>query len=317
MTEKEKSEGEKIHDIIIVGGGPAGLSAGLYAIRGGNDTVLLEGKLAGGQLFNTDLVDNYIGFPKIKGYELADKMADHVKQLGLDIRQHMVKSVSLGENSVKLIETVDGKIFKSYVVIYAAGGRPRYLKAPGEKKFMKRGVSYCAVCDGAFFKEKEVAVIGGGDAACEEAEYLTKHVKKLYLIHRRDELRASKFLQDTVFRNPKIEIIWDTVVEEIKGDETVNALIIKNVKTDEVKELKVDGVFVFIGFSPNTDLFKFDIKKNSAGYISVDSNMETSVPGIYAVGDSRDHIARQIAISTGDGATAAIAAGKYLEKVKK
>jgi thioredoxin reductase (NADPH) len=305
----------EVYDILIIGGGPAGLSAGIYGVRSGKNTILLEGKLVGGQLFNTDVVDNYLGFSKISGFELAQKMEAHVRDLGLKIEMAMVKSIKNVDDNLKVVETEDGRSFTTKTVIYAAGGNPRYLNVKGEEEYSKRGVSYCAVCDGPFFKGETIAVVGGGDAACEESLYLTNHAAKVYLIHRRDELRAKKQIQDTMLKNPKIEVIWDTVVEEIKGEDTVNALSIKNVKTGEVKDLPVSGLFIFIGFLPNTSLFEFDIKKNEEGYILVDNTMQTSVPGVYAIGDSREHIARQVAISAGDGATAALAAGKYIDHI--
>ncbi len=304
---------DELWDILIIGGGPAGLSAGIYAHRAGKKTIILEGKLVGGQLYNTDVVDNYLGFSMIKGYELAQKMEEHVKTLGLKIEMSMVKNVKVGEDEIKIIETDDGRTFKSRTVIYAAGGNPRYLGVKGEEKFSKKGVSYCAVCDGPFFKGETIAVIGGGDSACEEAVYLTNHAEKVYIIHRRDEFRASYANAQAALKNPKIEVIWDTVVEEIKGDDTVKSLALKNVKSGESSELEVSGMFIFIGFIPNTDLFDFKVKKNSEGYVLVNDSMETGVPGIYVIGDARDKIARQVAISAGDGATAAIAAAKHID----
>jgi thioredoxin reductase (NADPH) len=311
------SNKNETYDILIIGGGPAGLSAGIYAVRSGRKTILLEGKLIGGQLFNTDVIDNYLGFSMIKGYELAQKMEEHIQNLELKVEMAMVKKITLGENNLKEVTTEDGRIFKSKTIIYSAGGSPRYLNVEGEAKFAKKGVSYCAVCDGPFFKGETIAVVGGGDAACEEAIYLTKHAEKVYLIHRRNELRAAYAIQQTLFKNPKIEIIWDSTIGSINGDETVNSLTLKNVKSGEINRLPVTGLFIFIGFIPNTELFDFEIKKNKEGYIVVNSLMETSVPGIYAIGDSREHIARQIAISAGDGATAAIAAGKYIDKIEE
>lgn len=311
MTENSNTE---TYDILIIGGGAAGLSAGIYAERGGKKTIILEGKLIGGQLYNTDLVDNYVGFSMIKGFELAQKMEEHIRKIGLKVEMAMVKKISLGDDKINLVETEDGRTFKAKTVILASGGNPRYLGAPGEKQFSKKGVSYCAVCDGAFYKGETIATVGGGDAACEEAIYLTNHAEKIYLIHRRDELRASYAIQQAVFDNPKIEIIWDTVIEKINGSNALESVTLKNVKTGKTSELEIPGLFIFIGFIPNTDLFDFDVEKDDEGYIKVDAAMKTSVQGIYAIGDARAKIARQVAISAGDGATAAIAATKYLDQ---
>jgi len=304
---------EEIYDILIVGGGPAGLSAGIYGVRSGKKTILLEGKLIGGQLFNTDHIDNYLGFSMIPGYQLAEKMEAHARKVGLQIEMAMANKISLGQNDLKMVEAEDGKIFKSRTVIFAAGGNPRYLNVPGEAEYSKRGVSYCAVCDGPFFKGHTIAVAGGGDSACEEAIYLTNHAAKVYIIHRRDELRAGYSIQQSVFKNPKIEVIWDSVIEKINGGETVESAVIKNVKTGEKTDLPVTGVFIFIGYNPNTNVFDFQIEKNKEGYLVTDSVMQTSVPGIFAIGDVRAHIARQISIASGDGATAALAAVKLLD----
>jgi thioredoxin reductase (NADPH) len=315
MPDKEMKSvsDEEIYDILIVGGGPAGLSAGIYGVRSGKKTILLEGKLIGGQLFNTDHIENYLGFSMIPGYQLAEKMEAHARKVGLQIEMAMVSKISLSRDSLKITETENGKMFKSRTVIFAAGGNPRYLKVTGEAEYSKKGVSYCAVCDGPFFKGHTIAVVGGGDSACEEAIYLTNHAAKVYLIHRRNELRAGYSIQQSVFKNPRIEVIWDSVIHRINGGETVESVVIKNVKTDEKSDLKVTGVFIFIGFDPNTNVFDFQIEKNKEGYLVTDSVMQTSVPGIFAIGDVRAHIARQISISSGDGATAALAAVKLLE----
>ena len=304
---------EEIYDILIVGGGPAGMSAGIYGVRSGKKTILLEEKLIGGQLFNTDHIENYLGFSMIPGYQLAEKMEAHARKVGLQIEMAMVSKISLGRDNLKITEAEDGKIFKSRTVIFAAGGNPRYLNVPGEAEYSKRGVSYCAVCDGPFFKGQAIAVAGGGDSACEEAVYLTNHAAKVYIIHRRNELRAGYSIQQSVFKNPKIEVIWDSVIEKIVGGETVESAVIKNVKTGGKTDLPVTGVFIFIGYNPNTNVFDFQINKNKEGYLLTDSVMQTSVPGIFAVGDVRAHIARQISIASGDGATAALAAVKLLD----
>lgn len=313
MNKPDETKNGQDIDILIIGGGPAGLSAGIYGVRSGKNTLLVEGKLPGGQLFNTDHIDNYIGFPMIRGYELAEKMEEHARKVGLQVEMAMIKKISLGDGEVKIAESEEGRIFRAKTVIFAGGGNPRYLNVSGEAEFSKKGVSYCAVCDGPFFKGHTIAVAGGGDSACEEAIYLTNHAEKVYIIHRRDQLRAAHSIQQAVFRNPKIEVIWDSVIEKIQGSETVESLVLKNVKTAELSELKVTGLFVFIGYEPNSGIFDFPIGKNKEGYIIVDAAMQTSVPGIFAAGDVRANIARQIAIAAGDGATAALAAVKYLD----
>lgn len=313
MNKPDETKNGQDIDILIIGGGPAGLSAGIYGVRSGKNTLLVEGKLLGGQLFNTDHIDNYIGFPMIRGYELAEKMEEHARKVGLQVEMAMIKKISLGDGEVKIAESEEGRIFRAKTVIFAGGGNPRYLNVSGEAEFSKKGVSYCAVCDGPFFKGHTIAVAGGGDSACEEAIYLTNHAEKVYIIHRRDQLRAAHSIQQAVFRNPKIEVIWDSVIEKIQGSETVESLVLKNVKTAELSELKVTGLFVFIGYEPNSGIFDFPIGKNKEGYIIVDAAMQTSVPGIFAAGDVRANIARQIAIAAGDGATAALAAVKYLD----
>jgi thioredoxin reductase (NADPH) len=314
LVEEKKRE---VYDILIVGGGPAGLSAGIYGVRSGKKTLLVEGRLAGGQLFNTDHIDNYLGFPMIRGYELAEKMEEHARKVGLQIDMAMITKISLGKNNLKLAESEDGRIFEAKTIIFAAGGNPRYLNAPGEAEYSKKGVSYCAVCDGPFFKGHTIAVVGGGDSACEEAMYLTNHAAKVYIIHRRDQLRAAHSIQQAVFKNSKIEVIWDSVIEKIHGNETVESLYLKNVKTGEKSDLKVTGLFIFIGYEPNTNIFEFPIEKNNDGYIIVDAAMQTSVPGVFAIGDVRVNIARQISIAAGDGATAALAAVKYIEMLER
>lgn len=299
------------YDLIIVGGGPGGLTAGLYGARARLKTLVLERYLPGGQLANTELVEDYPGFESIMGPDLAAKMEAHAKNFGMELANTNVNEIKVeGEDRIVI---TDDETYKTKAVIVATGGSPVYLKVPGEKEFAGKGVSYCAICDGAFFKDQVIAVVGGGDAAVEEGTFLTKYGSKVYIIHRRDQLRASKLIQQRAFENEKIEFIWDTVVEEIAGREKVESLKLKNVKSGEKSELAVGAVFVFIGFHPNNQLFPKDVNRDDGGYIITDYRMQTSVPGIYAVGDVRQQLARQVTNAVGDGTTAAIAAEKYIE----
>lgn len=303
-----------IYDVVIIGGGPAGLTAGIYAKRAMLNAVLLEGKGVGGQIIVTDLVENYPGFPEISGAELAIKFEEHAQKFGLEFR-NMVDVTAIEDNGdTKLVKTTDGDI-ETKAVIITTGTTPRKLGAKGELDFIGRGVSYCATCDGFFFRDKVAVVVGGGDSAITEAIYLTKMVKKVYVVHRRDELRAEKINREKAFANPKIEFVWDSVVEEIAGNQVVEKVIVKNVKTDETSELKTDGVFVYIGLLPNTGFT--DVNKDDWGFIIANDRMETSVKGIYVAGDCRNTPLRQIATAVGDGAIAAISAEKYIEEISK
>jgi len=305
---------EKNYDIVIVGGGPGGLTAGMYGARAKMNTVLLEKYLPGGQIANTEEVEDYPGFELISGAELAQKMADHAKKFGLEIVSDEVKEVYCDGND-RVVETASGDIYKAKAVVVSTGGSPTLLKIPGEKEFTGKGVSYCAICDGNFFKGQVIAVVGGGDAAVEEGMFLTKFGSKVILIHRRNELRAEKVIQDRAFKNEKMEFIWDAVVESINGDSKVRSLSLKNVKTGEKSTLEVGAIFVFIGFYPNSKIFREEIKKDSSGYIITDDKMETSIKGIYACGDVRHQLVRQITNAVGDGTTAAMAAVKYIESL--
>jgi thioredoxin reductase (NADPH) len=303
------------HDLIIVGGGPAGLCAAMYAGRGMLDSVLLERGLPGGELLNTDLVEDYPGFESIQGRDLAQKMTDHAKKFGADIQQENVESIEKQADGIFDVTTTRGNHFRAPAVILSAGGAPVKLAVPGEQEYAGRGVSYCAVCDGAFFKDEVLAVVGGGDAAAEEADYLTKYASKVYIIHRRDEFRASKLLQQRVFANPKIEVIWHKVVTEIRGKPAgVNELALEDTATGEASALAVGGIFVFIGFTPNSWLIKDHYQHDAAGYVITDSTMQTSIPGLYAAGDLRVQVTRQITTAVGDATTAVIAIEKYLKE---
>ena len=302
------------YDVIIVGGGPAGLAAGLYTARMDLKAVLLDRGPLGGPLLNTELIEDYPGFESILGSELAVKMGDHARKFGLEIRDfEPVKEIDV-ENGAKVVRLESGEELRAPAVIMAAGGLPRYLEVPGEKEFWGRGVSYCAVCDGAFFKGEELAVVGGGDAAVEEGDFLTRYASKVYIIHRRNELRAQPILVDRARANPKIEFILDAVVKDIKGDQKVRALDYEH--RGHVTELPVGGVFIFVGFVPNSMLLKMHVDHDDAGYITTDRNMQTSVDGIWAVGDVRSQLTKQIATAAGDGTTAAVAASNYVSALK-
>ncbi|MFQ5692422.1 MAG: thioredoxin-disulfide reductase [Nitrospinota bacterium] len=302
------------YDVVVVGGGPAGLCAGLYAGRAKLKTVVLEKGVPGGQIVNTGMVDDYPGFEEIMGPELAQKMEEHCKKFGAEIRQEEVLEVYCDGDD--RITRTDENEYRSKVVILSAGGSPNYLEIPGEKEFWGKGVSYCAICDGAFFQDEVIAVIGGGDAAVEEATFLTKFGSKVYVIHRRDELRAQKIIQDRAFKEEKLDFIWNTVVDEIVGDNDVKYLKLRNVKTGETSRLDVGGVFIFIGFTPNSGLVREALERDESGYIKTDQTMLTNIKGIYAVGDVRTQVARQLTTAVGDATTAAVAAEKYIESLK-
>ncbi|MBO0685425.1 MAG: thioredoxin-disulfide reductase [Candidatus Dormibacteraeota bacterium] len=302
-------------DVIIVGGGPAGLAAGLYAARMDMRTVLLDRGPLGGQLLNTELIEDYPGFESILGADLATKMGEHAQKFGLDVRQfESVSEVDVDERGRKVVRLEDGTELKAPAVILAAGGLPRRLEVPGEQEFAGRGVSYCAVCDGAFFKGEELLVVGGGDAALEEGDFLTRYASKVYIIHRRDQFRAQPILQDRARANPKIEFILEAQVKEIEGDGKVQR--VRYVQRGDEKELQVGGVFIFVGFLPNSTILKPHADHEAEGYLVTDRNMQTSIEGLWAVGDVRAQLTKQIATAVGDGTTAAVAALQYLDRLK-
>jgi thioredoxin reductase (NADPH) len=302
------------YDVVIVGGGPAGLAAGLYTARMNLKTVLVDRGALGGQLLNTELIEDYPGFESILGSELATKMGDHARKFGVEIREfEPVKEIDV-EGNTKVVRLESGEELRAPALIMAAGGLPRYLDVPGEKAFWGRGVSYCAVCDGAFFKGQELAVVGGGDAAVEEGDFLTRYASKVYILHRRHELRAQPILVDRARANPKIEFILGSAVKEIAGDEKVRA--IRYEQGGSARELPVGGVFIFVGFVPNSKLFKVHIDHDEGGYILTGRDMQTSVEGIWAVGDVRAQLTKQIATAVGDGTTAAVAASLYVTSLK-
>ncbi len=299
------------YDLVIIGAGPAGLTAGIYAARAKMKVVLLEKAVPGGQIIITDRVENYPGFPEgISGYDLGEKMSQQAKNLGLEIETQEVTSVELSKNE-KIIHLAD-KTITSKTVIIASGASPMKLNI-GEEKFMGKGVSFCATCDGPFFRDKNVVAVGGGDTAVQEAVFLTKFAKKVYLVHRRDELRAAKILQERAFKNDKIEFVWDSVATGLNGFFGVEGVNIKNVKTGEEKTLEADGCFIWVGITPSTDFLGTALKLDEYGFIKVDSHMSTSVAGVFAAGDVRDTPLRQISTAVGDAAIAAVSAEHYIE----
>ncbi|KLO22319.1 MULTISPECIES: thioredoxin-disulfide reductase [unclassified Marinitoga] len=303
-TSKSKSNLKEYYDMIIIGGGPAGVAAGIYAVQGGIKPLIIEKDLDGGQINLTEYVENYPGFSSITGEELAEKMGEHAKKFGVEFHYGEVINVNF-EKEEKIISLDDGNIVKTKTVVIATGATPRKLNVPGEKEFAGRGVSYCATCDGHFFKNQKVAVIGGGNTAVEEALYLSKIAKEVYIIHRRDKLRADKIYQDKAFNTANIKFIWNSVVKEIKGDKKVNQLVLENRENGEVTNFDVDGVFVFVGLLPVTQLFKDKIKLDDYGYIIVDEHRETNVKGVFAAGDVIQKELRQIITAAADGAIAA------------
>lgn len=306
---------DKTFDIIILGGGPAGLSAAIYAARSAAKTAIIDISMLGGQPSNYLELENYPGFAKIGGYDLMEKFEEHADMFGIQkFPMEEIQSVDL-TSDIKTVTTLNGE-FKAKSIIIATGAQSKKLGVEGEKEFVGRGVSYCAVCDGAFYKDKVVAVVGGGNAAVEEACYLTKFASKVYLIHRRDELRADKIVQDRAFKNEKLEFIYDTIVNKINGENLVKSATIENVKTHEIKDLAIDGIFPYIGFEPNADLFTGQIKQDKNGFIIVDEAMQTSVKGVYAIGDVRVTPLRQVITAAADGAIAAVYAGRYIETLE-
>jgi thioredoxin reductase (NADPH) len=301
-------------DVVTIGAGPAGMCAGMYVGRAMLKGVVLEQGLPGGELLNTEVIEDYIGFEHILGYDLAEKFNAHAGKFGADVRTyHRVEKVRRIADGTFESVLENGDIFASPAVIVTAGGTPVKLEVPGEIEYAGKGVSYCAICDGAFFKEHTIMVVGGGDAACEEADFLTRYAKKVYIVHRRNEFRASKIVQARLFKNPKIEVIWDTVVDEIAGQDTLMTHAkIRNLKTGEKRDLEATGCFIFVGFRPNTGVIEGHVEHDASGYLITDANMETSIRGLFAAGDVRAQLTRQVTTAVGDATTAAIAVEKYL-----
>jgi len=299
-------------DVAIIGGGPGGLSAGIYAKRAMLKTVLFEKAMLGGQVAISTEIENYLGYQRISGAELSAHFISHAQHAELDIVMEEVVSLQVEKNN-HTIKLLNGSEIKASTVILAMGGKPKPLNIPGEKENYGRGVSYCAVCDGFFFRNKTIVVVGGGNTAVEDAIYLAGLAEKVYLVHRRDELRAEKILAEQAIANPKIEIIWRTVVTEVLSDSTgVTGVMLKNAETGATKSLATDGLFIFAGFEPNIDILPKEITLNKDGYVQTDEYCQTSVAGIFAIGDVRRGHHRQIIIATGDGAIAALSANYYL-----
>ena len=303
-------------DTVILGGGPAGQSAAIYAARGACTTAIIDTSMLGGQPTNYLELENYPGFGLVDGFDLMEKFEQHVDKFGVSkFPMQEIESIDL-QSQIKTIVTKEGT-FKAKTVIIATGAQSKKLGIPGEKEFVGRGVSYCAVCDGAFYREKIVAVVGGGNAAIEEAMYLTKFANKVYIIHRRDALRADKIVQERAFKNEKIEFVYDTIPKEILGENLVATFVVENIKTNKISNLQVDGVFPYIGFSPNVDGFKGQLNQDESGFIITDETMQTSAQGVFAVGDVRQTPLRQVITAASDGAVGAVYAVKYLETLSE
>jgi len=304
------------YDLVIIGGGPAGITAGIYAARAQLKTLLLEKAAPGGQILVSDWIENYPGFPEgISGADLMMKMADQVKRFGVSIDSGEVKSVDLSGQIKKLFLT--DRTVTAKAIIIATGASPKKLGVPGEDEFYGKGVSTCATCDGPFFRDSVVAAVGGGDSAVQETLFLTRFAKKVYLIHRRDQLRAARILQERAFANDKIEIIWDSAVTQINGSEAgVQGVSVRNVKTGQISNLAVEGCFMWVGITPNTAFIKDAVQLDAGGFVVVNAKMESSAPGVYAAGDVRNTPLRQVATAVGDSAIAATEAAKYIETLE-
>ena len=311
---------KKPFDVVIVGAGPAGMAAALYTGRAMLRTAVLERGAPGGELLNTEYLDDVPGFPKILGRDLAEKYVDHAKEFGAEFIlgtnvEHVRRRTEDG-----LFETTTsiGEVYVSPAVIVTAGGTPLKLGIPGELEYAGRGVSYCAVCDGAFYRGHHVVVVGGGDAACEEADFLTRFASKVTMVHRRGEFRASRIIQQRVFDNPKIEVVWHTIAEEVLGTPTegMKGLRVRHAKTGEVGVVDATGLFVFIGFRPNTGIIQEHYRHDAGGYVVTDLAMHSSIPGLFVAGDMRAQLTRQVTTAQGDGTTAAIAADRYIKALR-
>jgi thioredoxin reductase (NADPH) len=306
------------YDVIIIGAGPAGMTAALYTGRSMLRTGVLERGISGGELLNTDVIEDYPGFEHIKGWDLAQKFENHAKKFGADFIQETVLTLEKQEDGNFLATTDSGATYRAPTAIITSGGTPIKLGVPGELEYAGKGVSYCAICDGAFFKDQIIAVIGGGDAAVEEADFLTRYGAKVILVHRRDELRASKILQKRLLENPKAEVIWNKIVDRIEGDDKglVMNVVLRDVNTHQTSDLAATGVFIFVGFRPNTGIITGHVDHDEMGYLVTDMNMQTSIPGLFAAGDVRAQLTRQVTTAAGDATTAAIAVEKYLTSLR-
>ncbi len=300
------------YDVIILGGGPAGLTAGIYAARARMSTLLVEKAFPGGQLMMCENVENYPGYAGGSGMNLSEAMREQAERFGMETKIADVERVDL-LGLEKVLYTADGQELRGKTVILSLGAKPRKLGVPGEAEFVGRGVSYCAVCDGAFFKDKRLAVIGGGDTAVEDSVFLTRYASSVHIVHRRDRFRAQRIIQERALANPVINVRWNSVVKQIGGGDTVDHIVLEDVLTRDRTRLPVDGVFILIGADPNTKLLEGQVKLDDMGYILTDENMRTNVPGVFAAGDVRHKLLRQIITACADGAIAAAAAEKYIE----
>jgi len=310
---------EELYDIIILGGGPAGYSAGIYAARGRLKTLLVENFASPSQVILTDHIENYPGFPEgVNGFDLIEKFKNQAKKFDIDTKSGEAEKIEEINNEGRRVWeiTISGNTYRTLSVVIGTGAAARKIGVPGEEEFRGKGVSYCAVCDAAFFKDMETVVVGGGDTAVQEAVYLAKFCKKVTLIHRRDRLRAEKLLQERAFSNEKIDYKWNSVITGIKGKEKVDSVTIKNKKTEETEDFKCNGIFIFIGYTPNTGFIKDTVELDDAGWVKADMKMKTNAPGIFAAGDCRADVYRQIVTAAGDGATAALSAEHYIERLK-
>lgn len=303
------------YDVVIVGAGPAGLTAALYTGRARLRTLILEKMGPGGQLLNTELIEDYTGFKSISGHEMARLFEEHALEFGAEMGYGTVAEIWT-DGRVKRIRTEEGEDYEAKAVIVCTGGEATKLGVPGENELAGKGVSYCAICDGAFFKDQVLAVIGGGDSAVEEATFLTRYASKLYLIHRRDQLRAQKLLQDRLFAQPHVEAVWNTVVDEIGGEGGVQWVKTRSTVDGAEGRLEVGGVFVYVGFNPLSNVFRDPIKKDPLGFVYTDERMESSIPGVFVAGDVRHQFVRQITNAVGDATIAAVAATKYIEALE-
>jgi thioredoxin reductase (NADPH) len=301
------------YDLVIVGSGPAGLTASIYAARARLNTLVLEKSATGGQILVTDWIENYPGFPEgLSGADLVMKMAEQAKRFGVEIETNQVLSMQVTDAVKKIV--LDDRTVTCKAVIIATGASPMKLGVPGEEEFYGKGISTCATCDAPFFRNSVVAAVGGGDTAVQESIFLTRFVEKVYLIHRRDELRATRILRERAMENPKIEIVWDSVLTAVNGsDAGVSSITVKNVKTGEQRDLAVEGCFIWVGTAPNTSFLEGTVEVDRSGFVVVNEKMETSVPGVYAAGDVRNTPLRQVATAVGDAAIAAFEAAQYIE----
>jgi len=307
---------DKLYELVIIGAGPAGLTASIYAQRAKIDTLVLEKLSPGGQILLSERIENYPGFSEaISPQRLMEEMRKQAENLGMRLSLEEVSKIEVKDRE-KIIYTSSGKKYRTLSIIVASGAETSKLEVEGEKEFTGRGVSYCATCDAPFFKNKEVTVVGGGNAAVEEALYLTRFVKKVYLVHRRGMLRAEKILQERAFKNPKIRMVWKSVINQIYGKNYVEGVKLKNLETGKIEDLSCQGIFISVGLKPNTEFLQGLVKLDENGFVRTDENMQASIEGIFACGDVRKNMAKQVVVACGEGAQAALVAGKYTDKLK-